>query len=183
MNVFVGHVFYVPDENQARKKRAPRSAGPPRGAKYRVGWALLARRGRVGGSDPHFILKFKRRRRRWHKGDSLPWARRLGSRLARGPAGKLLCRRLLTPAAATRASPMRKLSVLPLFLLPGLLLGQAVGPVDTTFVNRYEMGIPFSAGPGAQNIKQLQLFVSTDAGRTWVPSSTVAPSVQKIMFR
>ena len=60
---------------------------------------------------------------------------------------------------------MRKLSFLPLCLLPGLLLGQGPGGVETTFANKREFRIPFNPGPGAQNLKQLQLFVSTDQGK------------------
>jgi hypothetical protein len=79
---------------------------------------------------------------------------------------------------------MRKLSVLPVVLLPGLLLGQVPGPggIETTYANRREFRIPFNPGPNAQNLKQLQLFVSADQGRTWVQSSTVAPDQQKFQF-
>jgi hypothetical protein len=78
---------------------------------------------------------------------------------------------------------MWKLSVLPLFLLPGLLFGQLPGqnPIETT-ANRREFRIPFSPVPAAQNLKQLQLFVSTDQGRTWFPSAIVAPDQQKFNF-
>src|ERR1700722_9727970 len=81
-----------------------------------------------------------------------------------------------------RSPPMRKLSVLPLLLLPGLLLGQAAAPVETTYANKREFRIPFNPGPGAQNLKQLQLFASTDQGRTWAPSAIVAPDQQKFHF-
>ncbi len=77
---------------------------------------------------------------------------------------------------------MRKLSVLPLLLLPGLLLGQGAAPVETTYANKREFRIPFNPGAGAQNLKQLQLFVSTDQGRTWAPAAIVAPDQQKFHF-
>jgi hypothetical protein len=77
---------------------------------------------------------------------------------------------------------MRKLSVLPLLLVPGLLLGQATAPLETTYANKREFRIPFNPGPGAQNLKQLQLFVSTDQGQTWAPSAIVAPDQQKFHF-
>ena len=42
---------------------------------------------------------------------------------------------------------MRKLSVVPLLLLPGLLFGQLPGSgVETTFANRREFRIPFNPG-------------------------------------
>src|SRR5437588_3645844 len=79
---------------------------------------------------------------------------------------------------------MWKLSVVPLLLLPGLLFGQlpGSGPVETTFANRREFRIPFNPGAGAQNLKQLQLFVSTNQGATWSPSAIVAPDQQKFHF-
>jgi hypothetical protein len=77
---------------------------------------------------------------------------------------------------------MRKLYLLPLLLVPGLLYGQAGAPVETTFASKREFRIPFNPGPGAQHLKQLQLFVSTDQGRTWTPSATVAPDQQKFQF-
>jgi hypothetical protein len=78
---------------------------------------------------------------------------------------------------------MRKLSVLPLVLLPGLLLGQGPGSLDATFANKREFRIPFNAGSGSQNIKELRLFVSTDQGRSWTQSSTAAPELQKFQFQ
>ena len=84
---------------------------------------------------------------------------------------------------AVGAPPMRKLSVLPVFFLPGLLLGQGPpGAIETTYANKREFRIPFNPGPGAQNIKQLQLFVSTDQGKTWSPSAIVAPEAGKFQF-
>jgi hypothetical protein len=77
---------------------------------------------------------------------------------------------------------MRNLTVLPLLFLPGLLLAQAPANIDTAFANRHELRIPFKNGPDAQNLKQLQLFVSTDEGRTWLPRATVAPDQQKFQF-
>jgi hypothetical protein len=77
---------------------------------------------------------------------------------------------------------MRKLSILPLLFLPGLILGQAPSTVETTFANKREFRIPFNPGPGAQNLKQLQLFVSTDQGKTWGSSAIVAPDQQRFHF-
>jgi hypothetical protein len=77
---------------------------------------------------------------------------------------------------------MRKLSFLPLLLLPGLLLGQAPAQVETTFANKREFRIPFNPGPGAQNLKQLQLYVSSDQGKNWTSSAIVAPDQQKFHF-
>jgi hypothetical protein len=79
---------------------------------------------------------------------------------------------------------MRMLSVLPVFFLPGLLLGQVPQPgaIETTYANKREFRIPFNPGPGAQNIKQLQLFVSTDQGKNWSPSAIVAPEQGKFQF-
>jgi len=77
---------------------------------------------------------------------------------------------------------MRKLSLLPLLCLPGLLLGQGPANVETAFAKKREIRIPFSPGPGAQYLKQLQLFVSTDGGKQWSPSATVAPDQLKFSF-
>ncbi len=78
---------------------------------------------------------------------------------------------------------MRKLLVLPLLLVPGLLFGQGPAAVDSTFANKRDFRIPFNPGAGGQNLKQLQLYVSTDQGRTWMQSSTVAPSEGRFQFR
>jgi hypothetical protein len=77
---------------------------------------------------------------------------------------------------------MRKLSILPLLLLPGLILGQAPSAVETTFANKREFRIPFNPGPNAQNLKQLQLFVSADQGKSWASSAIVAPDQQRFHF-
>src|SRR5262249_41673049 len=42
--------------------------------------------------------------------------------------------------------------------------------------------IPFTAGPGKQNLKQLQLYVSTDRGKTWQPSATAGPDQKYFQF-
>lgn len=77
---------------------------------------------------------------------------------------------------------MRKLSLLPLLFVPGLLLGQGPANVETAYVNKREIRIPFTPGPGAQHLKQLQLFSSTDGGKSWAPSATVAPDQKKLSF-
>ncbi len=77
---------------------------------------------------------------------------------------------------------MRKLSFLLPFCLPGLLLAQGPANVETAFAKGREIGIPFNPGPGAQYLKQLQLFVSTDGGKNWLPSATVAPDRRKFQY-
>jgi hypothetical protein len=77
---------------------------------------------------------------------------------------------------------MRKLSLLPLLCLPGLLFAQGPANIETAFAGKREFRIPFNPGPGASNLKQLQLFASTDGGKTWSPSATVAPDQQRIPY-
>jgi hypothetical protein len=43
------------------------------------------------------------------------------------------------------------------------------------YSNYRHFRIPFQAGPGKERLKQLQLYYSTDQGRTWQPSAVAAP--------
>jgi hypothetical protein len=70
-----------------------------------------------------------------------------------------------------------------LFVVPaaGPLAGRAAAqdPAgDVLYSNYRHFRIPFQAGPNEQRLKQLQLFVSTDQGRTW-QANAVAPPEQK----
>jgi hypothetical protein len=42
--------------------------------------------------------------------------------------------------------------------------------------------IPFQAGAGVQRLKQLQLYVSTDQGRTWQPAANAPPEQREFRF-
>jgi hypothetical protein len=77
---------------------------------------------------------------------------------------------------------MRKLSVLPLLCLPGVFFAQGPANVETAYASKREISIPFNPGPGAEYLKQLQLFVSVDGGKTWAPSATVAPDRKRIRY-
>jgi hypothetical protein len=77
---------------------------------------------------------------------------------------------------------MRKLLFLPLLCLPGLLLAQGPTPVETAYSYKRDFRIPFNPGASAQNLKQLQIFVSTDQGKTWAPSSIVAPDQKEFQY-
>jgi hypothetical protein len=48
---------------------------------------------------------------------------------------------------------------------------------DVSYSRYRHFLIPFQAGSGASKLKQLQLFVSTDKGKTWHPSATVPPDL------
>jgi hypothetical protein len=63
------------------------------------------------------------------------------------------------------------------FLWPAPVAAQE-GTTDLVYSRFRVFKIPFAAGPGQQRLKQLQLFVSTDRGKTWEPSATASP-VQK----
>jgi len=69
----------------------------------------------------------------------------------------------------------------------GLLLGTSraqdhAAPADALFSNYRHFRIPFSAGPGKARLKQLQLFFSTDQGRTWQPAAIAAPDQEFFRF-
>src|SRR5262245_5854096 len=67
-------------------------------------------------------------------------------------------------------------------LLPclGLLAAGAAargqGPREEVIPSRFRLfRIPFQPGAGQRRLKQLQLYVSLDQGRTWQPSATATP--------
>jgi hypothetical protein len=74
---------------------------------------------------------------------------------------------------------MWKLSVLPIVALAGwLCLGRAPAQDAATgiiFSKSRAFRIPFNAGVGEANLKQLQLFYSLDQGKSWQPAAVVAP--------
>src|ERR1700687_2198266 len=83
---------------------------------------------------------------------------------------------------------MRKLRlVILLLVLPSLWL--VLRPVsaqesssDVIYSRYHHFRIPFQAGPGEQRLKQLQLFFSTDQGRTWQPSAIAPPEQRHFRF-
>ncbi len=54
-------------------------------------------------------------------------------------------------------------------------LGQDSGG-EILYLRYRQLRIPFSAGTGRRRLKQLQLYVSTDQGRTWQPAAVAAPN-------
>src|SRR5262245_37896639 len=81
---------------------------------------------------------------------------------------------------------MRKMSVLLglvacLFLCSGHSPGQDNGG-GIIFTRYRQFRIPFNPGPAENRIKQLQLFVSTDQGRSWQPSAAAAPDKRFFSF-
>lgn len=81
---------------------------------------------------------------------------------------------------------MRKL---PLFLVLMLAawLAAAMSPAQESsggiiFSRHRQFRIPFNTGTGAGRLKQLQLFVSSDQGRTWQPSATAPPEQGHFRF-
>jgi hypothetical protein len=66
-----------------------------------------------------------------------------------------------------------------------LLLAAALAPpgptraqdasANVTYTNANHFRIPFHPGAGKQRLKQLQLFYSTDQGRTWQPAAVAPP--------
>jgi len=83
---------------------------------------------------------------------------------------------------------MRKLhlSILLLVFSSSWLLPRPVAaqePVSDVIYSRFQhFRIPFQAGPGEQRLKQLQLFFSTDEGRTWQPSAIAPPEQRHFRF-
>jgi hypothetical protein len=53
---------------------------------------------------------------------------------------------------------------------------------DILYSNYRHFRIPFQAGPGKERLKQLQLFYSTDQGRTWQPNAVAAPDQTAFSF-
>jgi hypothetical protein len=56
------------------------------------------------------------------------------------------------------------------------------GTTDLVYSRFRVFKIPFTTGPGQQRLKQLQLFVSTDRGKTWQPSATAHPDHKYFQF-
>jgi len=84
---------------------------------------------------------------------------------------------------------MRKLHLLILLLvpcvswiLPPAAPAQESGS-DVIYSRFQHFRIPFQAGPGEQRLKQLQLFFSTDQGRTWQPSAIAPPEQRHFRFQ
>src|SRR5687768_12295745 len=77
---------------------------------------------------------------------------------------------------------MRKLSG---FLVLCLLAASGLRAQDTSsgmvFSRFRQFRIPFSLPPDGR-VKQLQLYVSTDQGRTWQPSATAPPDQKHFRF-
>src|SRR5947209_6928228 len=88
----------------------------------------------------------------------------------------------------TKGTPMRKLPLLMLLLALSsswwLLrpAGAQESGSDLLYSRFTHFRIPFQAGPGEQRLKQLQLFFSTDRGRTWQPSATAPPDQGYFQF-
>jgi hypothetical protein len=64
--------------------------------------------------------------------------------------------------------------------LPGVAAQTASG--DVVYCRRNLFDIPFQAGPGANTLLQLRLFVSTDQGRNWTPAATATPDQRAFRF-
>jgi hypothetical protein len=75
-----------------------------------------------------------------------------------------------------------------LFVLIGACCGPAATssaqdfPKDIVYSRHSLFQIPFQAGADAGRLKQLQLFVSTDKGKSWQPSSVTAPNQRYFKF-
>jgi hypothetical protein len=76
----------------------------------------------------------------------------------------------------------QRLLFLALLLTSALMvrLGWAQEPAAFTYSRYRQFRIPFN--PPSSNIKQLQLYVSTDQGKTWVPSATAPPDQKHFRF-
>jgi hypothetical protein len=55
-------------------------------------------------------------------------------------------------------------------------------PKDVVYSRHSLFQIPFQAGADAPRLKQLQLFVSTDRGRSWQPSAVATPNQRRFKF-
>jgi len=84
---------------------------------------------------------------------------------------------------------MRKLHLLILLLVlcaSWLLLHPATAQEsasDVIYSRFHHFRIPFQAGAGDQRLKQLQLFYSTDQGRTWQPDAIAPPQQRHFRFQ
>jgi hypothetical protein len=81
---------------------------------------------------------------------------------------------------------MRKLSVFLALMTPAwwyLTTSPAQETSEGIIFSRYrQFKIPFNGGTGGNRLKQLQLFVSTDRGRSWQPSATAPPEQGQFRF-
>lgn len=81
---------------------------------------------------------------------------------------------------------MRKLCALLVLVMPlFFFLEPAPGQESAggmIFTRHRQFRIPFNPGPAENRIKQLQLFVSVDQGRTWQPSGTAHPEKRHFSF-
>jgi hypothetical protein len=82
--------------------------------------------------------------------------------------------------------PMRKLSgIVILILAMGTFFTSAPAQEASggvIFTRFRQFRIPFNPGAGTGRLKQLQLFVSQDQGRSWQPSATVPPDQKDFKF-
>ncbi|MEI7684421.1 MAG: hypothetical protein WCL32_05295 [Planctomycetota bacterium] len=65
-----------------------------------------------------------------------------------------------------------------LFAAMAILLGTAPGqdvPGGVLHTRAKQFRVPFNVGPNSQNLSQLQLYVSTDAGRSWQSAASAPP--------
>jgi hypothetical protein len=79
---------------------------------------------------------------------------------------------------------MRKVSVLLVLLVGGWCFDVASGQETGGIIySRYRhFKIPFQPGPAEQRLKQLQLYVSTDQGRSWQPAANAPPEQRHFRF-
>jgi hypothetical protein len=70
------------------------------------------------------------------------------------------------------------LTVAPLF--PAALRGQEAA--EESYSRYRQFRIPFKAGPGAERLRELRLFVSTDQGRTWQQVDKSPPEGTEFRF-
>ncbi|MFO0969477.1 MAG: hypothetical protein U0793_28295 [Gemmataceae bacterium] len=80
---------------------------------------------------------------------------------------------------------MRKLSLVLALAAPSLLAGPACAQEiagGIIFSRHRSFMIPFDSGPGEGRLKQLQLYLSTDLGRTWQPSAVAPPEQKRFRF-
>ena len=81
---------------------------------------------------------------------------------------------------------MRKITgILVLLVSAGLYLTSAPAQESSggnIFTRFRQFRIPFNPGSGGGRLKQLQLFVSLDQGRTWQPSATAGPDQKDFKF-
>jgi hypothetical protein len=70
------------------------------------------------------------------------------------------------------------LTVLPLF--PAALRAQE--PAEESYSRFRQFRIPFKAGPGAERLSELRLFVSTDQGRSWQQVDQVPAQAAEFRF-